>query len=119
MTGGYNHLLQIWVQVSLAGNPTNSLPRVAKAAPAYRSAKERPGPRTPALGCAMSRSRYPTANSILEAAAKHGVAVRIQYGVDGRIASVETTGKATELSGAHENRANPWDDVLEDQKRPS
>jgi hypothetical protein len=67
----------------------------------------------------MWRSRYPTANSILEAAAKHGIGVRIEYGVDGQIASVETTGKATELSGAPENRANPWDDVLEDQKRPS
>jgi hypothetical protein len=73
----------------LAGNPTTSLPRVAKAAPAYRSAKDRPGPRTPALGCAMSRSQYPTANSIIEAAAKHGINVRIEY-VDGRIASVET-----------------------------
>jgi hypothetical protein len=30
-------------------NPTTILPRVAKAAPAYRSAKDRPGPRTRAF----------------------------------------------------------------------
>jgi hypothetical protein len=100
-------------------NPTTILPRVAKAAPAYRSAKGRPGPRTPVLGCAMSRSRYPTANSILEAAAKHGIAVRFEYGADGRIASVETIGKAGESNGAPENSANPWDCVLENEKRPS
>jgi hypothetical protein len=67
----------------------------------------------------MSRSRYPTANSILEAAARHGIAVRIKFGLDGRIASVETQGKPTEVSDAPENDTNPWDDVLEDQKRPS
>jgi hypothetical protein len=69
----------------------------------------------------MSRSRYPTANSILEAAAKHGVAVRIDYGDNGRIASVETIGKAGESNSVAGNgvTANPWDDVLEDQKRPS
>ena len=38
----------------------------------------------------MSRSRYPTANSIFEAAAKHGFDVRFNYGADGRIVSVET-----------------------------
>ena len=117
--GGSTHFLQIWAQGPLAGNPTTSLPRVAKAAPAYRSAKDRPGPRTPALGCAMSRSRHPTANSIFEAAAKHGVAVRIEYGVDGRIASVETIGEAGESSGIPDSGANPWDSVLEDKKRPS
>jgi hypothetical protein len=95
------------------------LPRVAKAAPAYRTAKDRPGPRTPALGCAMSRSQYPTANSILEAAAKHGIAVRIEYGADGRIASVEMIGKSGESNGVPDNCVNPWDCVLEDQKRPS
>ena len=67
----------------------------------------------------MSRSRHPTANSIFEAAAKHGIAVRIEYGVDGRIASVETIGKAGELSGIPEIGVNPWDGVLADQKRPS
>jgi hypothetical protein len=67
----------------------------------------------------MSRSRYPTANSIFEAAAKHGVDVRIQYGVDGRIASVETVGKTGESNGVHGNGVNPWDCVLEDQKPPS
>jgi hypothetical protein len=64
----------------------------------------------------MSRSRYPTANSIFEAAAKHGIAVRINY-IDGRIASIETKGKVTD--GVPENDANPWDDVLENQKTPS
>ena len=102
----------------MAGNPTTSLPRVAKAAPAYRSAKDRPGPRTPALGCAMSRSQYPTANSIIEAAAKHGINVRIEY-VDGRIASVETVGKTGESNGAPGNGVNPWDYLLEDKKPPS
>jgi hypothetical protein len=112
-TGGSNHHLQICALVSLAGNPTISLPRVAKAAPAYLSAKDRPGLPKPALGCAMSRCRYPTENRILKAAAKHGIDVRIKYGVDGRIASFETTGKGIESSGLPENGANPWDDVLE------
>lgn len=67
----------------------------------------------------MSRSQYPTANRILEAAAKYGITVRIEYGADGRIASVEMVGKAGELNGVHGNGANPWDCVLEDQKRPS
>lgn len=66
----------------------------------------------------MSRSRYPTANSIFEAAAKHGFDVRFNYGADGRIVSVETR-PAGELSGVPENGANPWDCVLEDQKPPS
>jgi hypothetical protein len=100
-------------------NPTISLPRVAKAAPAYRSAKGWPGPRTPARGCAMSRSQYPTANRIFEAAAKYGIAVRIEYGADGRIASVETIGKADGSNGTPGNGVNPWDCVLEDQKRSS
>jgi hypothetical protein len=55
----------------------------------------------------------------LEAAAKHGFRVRFEYGVNGRIASVETIGKASESSGAPEKGANPWDDLLENQKRPS
>jgi hypothetical protein len=67
----------------------------------------------------MSRSRYPTENRILEAAAKHGFRVRFEYGVNGRIASVETIGKASESSGVPEKGANPWDDLLENQKRPS
>ena len=119
MTGGSDHLLRIWARGSLAGNPITSLPRVAKAAPAHRSAKDRPGPRTPALGCAMSRSRHPTTNSIFEAATKHGVDVRIQYGVDGRIASVETVGKTGKSNGAPGNGVNPWDYLLEDKKPPS
>jgi hypothetical protein len=40
----------------------------------------------------MSRSQYPTTNSILGAATKHGVAVRIEYGADGRVASVAMIG---------------------------
>jgi hypothetical protein len=67
----------------------------------------------------MSRSRYPTANSIFEAAAKHGIAVRIEYGGDGRIASVETVGKTGESSGAPGDDVNPWDGLLEDKKPPS
>jgi hypothetical protein len=41
----------------------------------------------------MSRSQYPTTDSILKSAAKHGIDVRIEF-VDGRIASVATIGKA-------------------------
>jgi hypothetical protein len=106
---------------SSGGNPTLSLPRVAKAAPAYRSAKDRPGPRTPALWCAMSRSRHPTENRILEAAARYGFTVRINYGPDGRIASFDTIGKVGELADPPGDGAtvNPWDGVLENQKRPS
>jgi hypothetical protein len=69
----------------------------------------------------MSRSQYPTANSILQAAAKHGVAVRINFGTDGRIASLEMIGRVGELAVVPGDGAamNPWDDVLENQKRPS
>jgi hypothetical protein len=63
----------------------------------------------------MSRSQYPTVNSILQAAVKHGFAVRINYGADGRIASFETIGKVGEIADAPDNGAtvNPWDDVFE------
>jgi hypothetical protein len=86
-----------------------------KAASAFRSAKDRPGPRTPALVAVMSHPRYPTANSILKLAAKHGFDVRIKYGPDGRITGFETIGKADEPSGApcDSARANPWDGVLD------
>jgi hypothetical protein len=66
----------------------------------------------------MSRSQYPTTNSILGAATKHGIAVRIEYGADGRIASVAMIGKAGESNGVPGNCVNPYC-VLEDQKRPS
>jgi hypothetical protein len=55
----------------------------------------------------------------LEAAAKYGIAVRIEFGADGRIASVETIGKADGSNGVPGNGVNPWDCVLEDQKRSS
>jgi hypothetical protein len=45
----------------------------------------------------MTRSRHPTAESILEAAAKFGLAVRIDYR-EGKIASVVTLGKVCESS---------------------
>ena len=45
----------------------------------------------------MTRARYPTAKSILEAAAKLGLAVRIDYR-EGKIASVVTLGKVCEPS---------------------
>src|SRR5262249_49977569 len=83
------------------------------------TAKDQPGPRTPALGCAMSRSQYPTTNSIFAAAAKYGLNVRIAYGPDGRVASVESIGKVGESNGIPGNGMNPWDSILEDQKRPS
>jgi hypothetical protein len=69
----------------------------------------------------MSRSLYPTAGKILQIAVKRGVAVRINFGADGRITSVEMIGKVGELVEAPDNSAivNPWDDVLEDQKRPA
>ena len=69
----------------------------------------------------MTSSRFPTANSIFEAAAKHGLAVRIRYGANGKISDVYTIGKA---DGAANGAAdvNPWDQVLPnetDQKRAS
>jgi hypothetical protein len=67
----------------------------------------------------MSRSQYPTTNSILGAATKHGVAVRIEYGADGRVASVAMIGKAGETNNVPYNGVNPWDCVHKDQKRPS
>jgi hypothetical protein len=75
------------------------------------------------LCCVMARSspRFPTAKSIFQLAAKHGVRAHIEYGANGKIASVDIIGKA----GSTENGAadvNPWDQVLNndtDQKRAS
>jgi hypothetical protein len=55
----FSHMLAASLTFCIYGHkvlaePHTILPRVAKAAPAYRSAKDRPGPRTPVLGCAMS-----------------------------------------------------------------
>ena len=47
----------------------------------------------------MNSPRSPTTNSILKDAAKQGVNVRIHYGADGRIESVETLGKSGEPDG--------------------
>jgi hypothetical protein len=44
----------------------------------------------------MKSPRSPTTKSILKDAAEHGINVRIHYGVNGIIESVETLGRAGE-----------------------
>lgn len=66
----------------------------------------------------MATVRFPTANSIFEAAAKYGLAVRIHYGANGKIDNVETIGKVEGENGVAS--VNPWDQVLSNaEKRPS
>jgi hypothetical protein len=65
-------------------------------------------------------SRRPSLKSIFAAAAKSGIAVRVDYGSDGKIASIVTTGKILEAHNDGEPDTNPWDDVLHaDKKRAS
>jgi hypothetical protein len=37
--------------------------------------------------------RFPTASRIFELAAKHGLAVHIEYGADGKVSSLDFVGK--------------------------
>jgi hypothetical protein len=67
------------------------------------------------IGVFMSRSKFPTAKSIFEAAAKLGLAVRIEYGPNGKIASVQTMGKTDSVALNGTGDTNPWDEVLGDE----
>jgi hypothetical protein len=69
-------------------------------------------------------NRHPSPNSLLEAAARHGLNVRFQIGPDGRVTEVETlgkVGKSNSFPGDGAAEVNPWDHVLDDadKKRPS
>jgi hypothetical protein len=64
--------------------------------------------------------RRPSLKSIFAAAAKTGTRVRVEYGSDGKIAAVVTTGKILEAHNDAGPDTNPWDDVLNaDKKRAS
>jgi hypothetical protein len=100
-------------------NLTTILPRVVKRPRPSHPPRTGRGRARPRLHAVMSHPRYPTANSILKLAAKHGFDVRIIYDADGRITGFETIGKAGEPSGAPCNsvRANPWDGVFDADKK--
>jgi hypothetical protein len=70
----------------------------------------------------MASVRFPTASSIFELAAKHGVAARIHYGANGRIDCVDIIGKAGTVAENGAADVNPWDQVpdnVKDEERTS
>jgi hypothetical protein len=58
----------------------------------------------------MTKVRFPTAKEIFAAAAKCGVDVRIEYGPNGKVASVVTVGRNRDRESPqpNENESEDW-----------